>query len=161
MNNLKVIMDAKEITPAELSRLSGVAVTGIRATMKDPNVTPYHKTAERLADALGVTIAQIYAISPFESFNKELLHKRAEKAARELVDALRAYTDEPVHLHLCVFTREPMDRDDEAEPDFFNVWAGTYDQRTGDFVSNPEDIMSFFRHVKRTATGEVTEGGGI
>lgn len=161
MNNVKVIMEGKGITPAELSRMSGVAVTGLRSMMNDKNVTPYNKTAQRLAHALGVTPAQIYGVSPFELHNKELLLKRVNEAARELVDALRAYTDDPVHLHLCVFTREPMDQDDLAEPDFFNAWAGTYDNNTGDFLNSTEDVLSLIKYIKRTESGEELEGGAV
>ena len=88
--------------------------------MNDPQATPYHRTAEKLAAALNCTVAQIYAQDAPVAGDKELLRKRVEKAVRELRDALRDYADEPAHFHLAIFTHE------EGFADLADYW-GTFD----------------------------------
>lgn len=59
MNNLAEIMKRKNITPVKLSEITGIGINTIRSIMKDKNVTPHYKTAVKLSDALGYTVAQI------------------------------------------------------------------------------------------------------
>lgn len=59
MNNLARIMKRKNITPVKLSEITGIGANTIRRIMSDRNVTPHYKTAIKLSDALGYTVAQI------------------------------------------------------------------------------------------------------
>lgn len=59
MNNLAEIMKRKNITPVQLSEMTGLAPGTIRRTMNDRNVIPYYKTVIKLSEALGYTVAQI------------------------------------------------------------------------------------------------------
>jgi transcriptional regulator with XRE-family HTH domain len=106
MNNLKEIMQKKGVTALELAKSSGLAVTNIRRIMNDPEATPYHPTAEKLAKALGVSIAQIYAQKAPVAGDAKLLGQRVEDAARAILDALRDYADTPAHFHLSIFANE-------------------------------------------------------
>ena len=124
MNNLKEIMHKKGVTALELAKSSGVAVTNIRRIMKDPQATPYHPTAEKLAKALGVSIAQIYAQKAPVAGDVKLLGQRGEDAARAILDALRDYDDKPAHFHLSIFANEG-----DAWLDMTDYWA-TFDDET-------------------------------
>ena len=59
MNNLAKIMKRKNITPVKLSEITGIGINTIRRIIADRNVTPQYKTAVKLSDALGYTVAQI------------------------------------------------------------------------------------------------------
>ena len=59
MNNLAEIMKKEKITPVKLSEMTGIGSNNIRRIMQDENVTPYYKTALKLSEALGYTVAQI------------------------------------------------------------------------------------------------------
>lgn len=59
MNNLAEIMKRENITPVELSRKTGLNANTIRGLVKDRNTVPNNKTAVKLSDALGYTVAQI------------------------------------------------------------------------------------------------------
>lgn len=59
MNNLARIMKRKNITPVKLSEITGIGANNIRRIMNDTSVTPFNKTAVKLSDALGYTVAQI------------------------------------------------------------------------------------------------------
>ena len=98
MNNLKKIMELKKITPIELAARSGVALSTIHRTMKDPQVTPYNGTAEQLAHALSCSVAEILGERAPGANNAELLGLRALNAAEELVAALRDYTPAPASV---------------------------------------------------------------
>lgn len=106
MNNLNKIMQLKGVTALQLAETSGLAVTNIRRIMQDPEATPYHKTAEKLADALGVHVAQIYAEKSFGAGDVELLKERVADAVRAIRDALNDYSDAPAHFHLAIFTHD-------------------------------------------------------
>lgn len=106
MNNLKQIMQKKGVTALELAKSSGLAVTNIRRIMNDPEATPYHQTAEKLAKALGVSIAQIYAQKAPVAGDAKLLKERVDDAVRAILDALRDYADTPAHFHLAIFANE-------------------------------------------------------
>lgn len=106
MNNLKEIMQKKGVTALELAKSSGLAVTNIRRIMNDPEATPYHPTAEKLAKALGVSITQIYAQKAPVAGDVKLLGQRVEDAVRAILDALRDYDDKPAHFHLAIFANE-------------------------------------------------------
>lgn len=121
MNNLNKIMQKKGVTALELAKSSGLAVTNIRRIMKDPEATPYHPTAEKLAKALGVSIAQIYAQKAPVAGDAKLLGQRVEDAARAILDALRDYAGTPAHFHLSIFANEG-----DAWLDMTDYWA-TFD----------------------------------
>lgn len=104
MNNLKNIMALRRITAKELAKRSGVAVSLIRRTMNDPQVTPRQKTAEKLAGALGCNCAQIYATQPAAANDMELLTKRVDDAAQALVRALGEYSKTPIYSALTIST---------------------------------------------------------
>jgi len=118
MNNLKEIMQKKGVTALELAKSSGLAVTNIRRVMNDPEATPYHPTAEKLAKALGVSITQIYAQKAPVAGDTKLLGQRVEYAARAILDALRDYDDKPAHFHLSIFANEG-----DAWLDMTDYWA--------------------------------------
>lgn len=121
MNNVKTIMEKKGVAPVELAKLTGIALSNIRRLINDPQATPYHPTAEKLAKALGVTIAQIYAQKAPVAGDLELLKKRVADATRAILDALRDYDDAPAHFHLAIFANEEEGWDDQAD-----YWA-TFD----------------------------------
>ena len=108
MNNLKNIMELRGATAKELAKRSGVAVSLIRRTMNDPQVTPRQKTAEKLAGALGCNCAQIYATQPAAANDIELLTKRVDDAAQALVRALGEYSKTPIYSALTISTRETL-----------------------------------------------------
>lgn len=124
MNNLKTIMQKKGVTALELANNSGLAVTNIRRIMSDPQATPYHPTAEKLAQALNVSVAQIYAQKAPVAGDKELLKKRVKDATRAIMDALRDYDDGPAHFHLAIFVNEGDGWADQTD-----YWA-TFDGET-------------------------------
>lgn len=105
MNNLAKLMEMHKITPLELAARSGVAVSNIRYIMKDPEATPQRKTAERLANALNTTPAQICAVTRPGLNDKELLTHRLCDAAENAVRALRDYTNGHGVLCLVVHSR--------------------------------------------------------
>ena len=104
MNNLKNIMALRGIAAKELAKHSGVAVSLIRRTINDPQVTPRQKTAEKLAGALGCNCAQIYATQPAAANDMELLTKRVDDAAQALVRALGEYSKTPIYCGLTIST---------------------------------------------------------
>lgn len=59
MNNLAEMMKRRCITAVELAKITKLSPTTIRRMMKDTNVTPFNKTAIKLSEALGYSIAQI------------------------------------------------------------------------------------------------------
>jgi transcriptional regulator with XRE-family HTH domain len=59
MNNLAEIMKRKNITALELAKQTGLVAGSIRRAMNDRNVIPNSKTALKLSEALGYTVAQI------------------------------------------------------------------------------------------------------
>ena len=114
MNNLKRIMELKNITPRELAEKTGLAESGIRRMMKDTNATPYNYTADVMAKALRCTRAQIYGQRAAAEGDKVILSERAKKAARELAEAMQDYSAEPLFLHLGIYTNEAAPHDDRA-----------------------------------------------
>lgn len=124
MNNVKTIMEKKGVAPVELAKLTGIALSNIRRLINDPQATPYHPTAEKLAKALGVTVAQIYAQKAPVAGDLELLKKRVADATRAILDALRDYDDAPAHFHLAIFANESDGWADQTD-----YWA-TFDGET-------------------------------
>ena len=124
MNNVKTIMEKKGVAPVELAKLTGIALSNIRRLINDPQATPYHPTAEKLAKALGVTVAQIYAQKAPVAGDLELLKKRVADATRAILDALRDYDDAPAHFHLAIFANEGDGWADQTD-----YWA-TFDGET-------------------------------
>lgn len=121
MNNLKNVMAAKNVKPAELAQLANLPVSTVRRLMANPDATPHNDTAKLLADALGVSIAQIYGAKPAEHFDKDLLIKTIVKHATALADALRAYSDETLYLHLSVISNDEENKErDSLTPDYFS-----------------------------------------
>lgn len=59
MNRLAEIMKKENVTPVQLSKMTGLSDVNIRRIMKNPTAVPYHKTAMKLSKALGYTVAQI------------------------------------------------------------------------------------------------------
>ena len=114
MNNLKRIMELKNITPRELAEKTGLAESGIRRMMKDTNATPYNYTADVMAKALRCTRAQIYGQRAAAEGDKVILSERAKKAARELAEAMQDYSHEPLFLNLGIFTNEKDPHSDRA-----------------------------------------------
>lgn len=98
MNNLKSLMALNNIKPEELARRAGVAPGTIRRIMDDPQVTPYHGTAEKLAAALNTTPAHILGVKPAGAEDVELLTRRAMDATWGTVRALRDYTAAPLSM---------------------------------------------------------------
>ena len=121
MNNLKTIMEKKNVQPVELAKLTGIAISNIRRLMNDPEATPYHPTAEKLAAALNCSVAQIYAQKAPVAGDRELLQKRVADAVRAILDALRDYDTTPAHFHLAIFANE-----DDGWADQTDYWA-TFD----------------------------------
>ncbi len=100
MNNLKSLMALNNLTAKELASRSGVSVANIRRIMSDPEVTPYRRVAERLADALNTSVAQILGVKPAGAENVELLTNRAMDATEGIVRALRDYTAAPLSMSI-------------------------------------------------------------
>lgn len=100
MNNLKSLMALNNLTAKELASRSGVSVTNIRRIMKDPEVTPYRRVAEILADALNTSVAQILGVKPAGAEDVELLTRRAMDATEGIVRALRDYTAAPLSMSI-------------------------------------------------------------
>lgn len=100
MNNLKSLMALNNLTAKELASRSGVSVTNIRRIMKDPEVTPYRRVAEILADALNTSVAQILGVKPAGAEDVELLTNRAMDATEGIVRALRDYTAAPLSMSI-------------------------------------------------------------
>ena len=59
MNNLAEIMKIENISSVELSKKTGICAENIRRIMNDRNAVPRYKTALKLSEALGYTVAQI------------------------------------------------------------------------------------------------------
>lgn len=59
MNNLAEIMKRRNITAIELAKQTGLVAENIRRIMNDRNAVPRYKTALKLSEALGYTVAQI------------------------------------------------------------------------------------------------------
>lgn len=100
MNNLKSLMALNNLTAKELASRSGVSVANIRRIMSDPEVTPYRRVAERLANALNTSVAQILGAKPAGAENVELLTNRAMDATEGIVRALRDYTAAPLSMSI-------------------------------------------------------------
>lgn len=100
MNNLKSLMALNNLTAKELASRSGVSVANIRRIMSDPEVTPYRRVAERLADALNTSVAQILGVKPAGAEDVELLTNRAMDATEGIVRALRDYTAAPLSMSI-------------------------------------------------------------
>ena len=115
MNNLKIIMEKKGATTKQLATLTGIAPSNIRRLYNDPQATPYHSTAEKLAKALDVTVAQICGQDAPLVGDREILRQRVADAVREILGALRDYSSDTAHLHLAIFTNEGDGMDDLAD----------------------------------------------
>lgn len=100
MNNLKSLMALNNLTAKELASRSGVSVANIRRIMNDPEVTPYRRVAEMLADALNTSVAQILGVKPAGAEDVELLTRRAIDATEDTVRALRDYTAAPLSMSI-------------------------------------------------------------
>ena len=100
MNNLKSLMALNNLTVKELASRSGVSVSNIRRIMDDPEVTPYRRVAEILADALNTSVAQILGVKPAGAEDVELLSRRALDATEGIVRALRDYTAAPLSMSI-------------------------------------------------------------
>ena len=100
MNNLKSLMALNNLTAKELASRSGVSVANIRRIMSDPEVTPYRRVAEMLADALNTSVAQILGVKPAGAEDVELLTRRAMDATEGTVRALRDYTAAPLSMSI-------------------------------------------------------------
>lgn len=102
MNNLKTIMEIRQVNFIQLANITGLSAHNLRLIAKDPNVTPRHATAEILAGALKCSVAQILGERPAAEGDKEILLKRCEDAARAILEAMRDYSNEPKFANLCI-----------------------------------------------------------
>lgn len=98
MNNLKKLLELKRMSPRELARRSNVSEGHIIRLTKEPEMTPLHGTAIKLAYGLQCTVAEILGQKAPGIKNIQLLADRTNDAAEELVRALRIYQDAPASV---------------------------------------------------------------
>lgn len=136
MNNLEELMKAKGVTPDELSKETGLAVTNIRRLMKEDSVAfAYKRTIQGLAKALGVTPHEL--IEGGETFEKKLLHAEITSAIQTLSTAFRRHCKEPLYLRMSIFTQDVgMEEEVTNEvPDFYMIHLSKSDtDNNNDYV---------------------------
>lgn len=145
MNNLEQIMNAKNITPIELAKLTGISAANIRRLIKEGELEYCRKsTVTKLAAALGVTVREL--VKGGERMKNKVLDAEVTKHVEALAKALRSYTDEPMYLNLTIFTRDKechLEGDPEGIPDYYDVRTHEAD------IEDVEDIDCTFSRTAR------------
>ena len=134
MSHLKVIMNARGITPDELSRLTGLTYPTIWRLLKnDCFETAFKSTQQKIAAVLGVSVRDIIygkdAKAITEKEKEEMKNKIVEteviKATKHLARVLRTYYPEPMYLNIAIFTRDKVAKCDEDNceglPDYYDA----------------------------------------
>ena len=90
----------------------------------------------------------------------KVLYTEVIKAAETLARALRNYTDEPMYLNLCIFTRDAEchhEGDPEGTPDFYSLVVHSASEEY--FEENLEPTISTSARVyyKETKHGELIQ----
>jgi hypothetical protein len=105
MNYLTEYMTAAEITPIELSKTTGIAASVIRRLMTDELITTAHKkTQKKVADALGVTVAEL--TTGGNSMKDKLLYTEVKHAVEVLARYARRYSDNQHYVSITILTRD-------------------------------------------------------
>ena len=133
MNYLKQIMEAEGISPIQLAEMSGCNIGTVRNLMKADSIEYAFKgTIKKLSKALGVTPRDL--VKGGKRMKNKILYTEVTKAAEALSKALRAYTDEPMYLSVCVFTQDKTaicDGDPEGIPDYYSIRCHNADDIEG------------------------------
>ena len=127
MNYLAEYMNAKGITPTELSEMSGISANNIGLMMKREDISrSFNYTQRAIANALGITVSEL--VNGGDEMKNKILETEIRKHAEALSVALRKYTNEPLYLRLTLFTRDVQVADDkEHVPDFCDLVCHVYD----------------------------------
>lgn len=150
MNNLAEIMNAKGITPIQLSSMTGLAVTNIRRIMQGDTVQFSRvSTIQKIADALGVKPVDL--VKGGEKMKNKIIHAEITKAVEQLSVALRKYSPNSHYLRISIFTRDDgiTFYDDNTPPDFYFM---TLDKCDG--LEEGSHIMSENNLIYYTDTGD-------
>lgn len=163
MNYLAELMNAKGITPIQLSSMTGLAVTNIRRMMQGDAVKFSRvSTIQKLADALGVRPVDL--VKGGEEMKNKILYAEITKAVEQLSVALRKYSGDSHYLRISIFSRDDgiSFYDDNTPPDFYFM---TLDKWEG--LEEECHVMSENSLIYYTDTGEgekirkVTRLGGF
>ena len=150
MSHLAEIMNARGITPDELSRLTGLTYPTIWRLLKnDCFDTAFKSTQQKIAAVLGVSVRDIIygkdAKAITEKEKEEMKNKIVEteviKATEHLARVLRTYYPEPMHLHISIFTREVnakiAEDNCEGTPDYYSLRVAPCDEdEIGEYIIN-------------------------
>lgn len=130
MNYLAEYMNAKGITPTELSRLSGVSANNIGLMMKREDISrSFNYTQRAIANALGITVSEL--VNGGDEMKNKILETEIRKHAEALAVALRKYTDVPIYFHLSVMTRDNV-TDEPDTPDYYDFVVHELDEDFGE-----------------------------
>ena len=155
MNNLTAYMDARGITPKELSEKTGISINNIRRLMNTGNLeSAYTYTKTAIAEALGVSVCDL--VKGGENMKKKILETEVTKAAEHLAKVIREFSGEPMHLSLAIFTRDiecKCDGDPNGLPDYYSVLVHDADTEYDD---NPEGYIP--RSIEVSKTGRIYYG---
>lgn len=146
MNNLKTIMEARNITPLQLSEMTGLAVTNIRRILQEDSYSTSKKSTQQIiAAALGVTVREL--VQGGKRMKKKILEAEVRSAVEALVKALRNYSDEGLYLSFFTFTHDTdsIDEDNPNEvPDYYSIRILKPFEEEDDMEDADEDIDYIF-----------------
>ena len=129
MNYLKSIMEMRNITTVELSKLSGISSQEIRRLCEGDYMSHARKDTQKLlADALNVTVREL--VKGSEEMKEKIVYTEVKKAAEHLASTIRKYYPEQIYVDVVLFTHENPDAyDDEVgkDIDYYSIRVTTAD----------------------------------
>lgn len=163
MNNLKSIMEARNITPNQLSEMTGLAVTNLRRILQEDSLATATKpTQQIIAAALGVTVREL--VEGGEDMKTKILEAEVKSAVETLVKALRKYSDEGLYLSFFTFThdKDSVEEDNpEDVPDYYSIRILKPFEEEDDMYDADEDIEYIFNESGRIFYSTVNGEEGI
>ena len=163
MNNLKSIMEARNITPNQLSEMTGLAVTNIRRILQEDSLATATKpTQQTIAAALGITVREL--VEGGTDMKKKILEAEITNAVQTLTKALRKYSDEGLYLSFFTFTRDKDSVEDGKPndiPDYYSIRVLKPFEDEDDMYDADEDIEYIFNESGRIFYSTVDGEEGI
>ena len=134
MNYLKAIMEMRNTTAVELSKVSGISPQEIRRLCEGDYMSHARKdTQKSLADALNVTVREL--VKGSEEMKEKIVYTEIKKAAEHLASVIRKYYPEQIYVDVVLFTHEnPEDYDDNPtnDLDYYSIRATMTDSKFND-----------------------------
>lgn len=131
MNYLAEYMNAKGITPTELSEMSGISANNIGLMMKREDISrSFNYTQRAIANALGITVSEL--VNGGDEMKNKILETEIRKHAEALAVALRKFKGEPMYFHLTIFSRD--NTADEDDPDYYDFCLHEFNEETEEIV---------------------------